>query len=48
VPRLDDRTFTREPRIALDDIRVATHPADPRAVDSQRSERVGLTPVLQA
>ena len=52
------RALTRwEPRIALDDIRVETNPADPRAVDitiaytliaTQRSERVGLTLALQA
>ena len=32
----------------LDDRNVETNPADPRAVDTQRSERVGLTPALQA
>lgn len=51
------RALTRwEPRVALDDIRVATSPADDRAVDitivytliaTQRRERMGLTLTLQ-
>lgn len=46
-----------EPRIKLDDIRVETHPGEPRAVDitiyytlvaTQQRERLGLTLALQA
>ncbi|MCS6844217.1 MAG: GPW/gp25 family protein [Caldilineales bacterium] len=46
-----------EPRVALDDVIVATHPTDPRVVDitvvytliaTQQRERVNLTLALQA
>lgn len=46
-----------EPRVALDDVIVATHPTDPRAVDvtvvytliaTQQRERLSMTVALQA
>jgi phage baseplate assembly protein W len=52
------RALTRwEPRIKLDDVRVATNPAEPRAVDitifytliaTQQVEKLSMTFTLQA